>query len=122
MGVDLEIYILPLPRKYIPRSTSVDNRIFLSPGVYEFGREIVAYIVSHEFGHCFQNHYLPLQDLEGWNRYLTLRGVLGDSRYTPSSAHAFQLCLSRSRPSRLGHPRLLLTESPNLGVRTNSPV
>ncbi|MBN1163382.1 MAG: hypothetical protein JXB45_02275 [Candidatus Krumholzibacteriota bacterium] len=90
IGISVEIYILPLPRRYIAQSTSVDNRIFLSPGVYEMGLEITAYIVSHEFGHCFQHHYLPETEGEDWSRYLYLRGILDDPRYSPISMHAYR--------------------------------
>jgi hypothetical protein len=87
MEIPLEIYILPYPR-YCPLSSStVGNRIFLSPGVYEHSRYSVSYIVTHEFGHTFHFMYLPDVDADGWYRYLNLRGIYGNPNYSTTAPH-----------------------------------
>ncbi len=94
MDVSVEIYILPLPRRYILRSTSSGNRIFLSPGVYPVSMESVSFTVTHEFGHSYANRYLPGSGEDRWHPYLLARGLEGDDSYTSRAAH-------RNRPAEL---------------------
>jgi hypothetical protein len=85
--MDLDIYILPMPRLNYMSSTSIGSRIFLSPGVWEITAATVASVVTHEFGHCYQNRYMPYYDGAVWDVYLGLRGILDDPRYTESAIH-----------------------------------
>ncbi|MCK4236509.1 MAG: hypothetical protein KAX38_05280 [Candidatus Krumholzibacteria bacterium] len=94
MDMIIEVYILPYPRYCILRSTARGNKLFLSPGVYEINRCITAYIVTHEFGHAFQNKYLPDNDEDGWRQYLSLRGIYGNPDYSENSSH-------RNRPKEI---------------------
>ena len=87
MSVVLEAYILPYPRYYLLASSTKDNKVFLSPGVYEIDQRVTAYIVTHEFGHIFHGNYLPDHDKEGWCRYLELRGIHGNPKYSRTSSH-----------------------------------
>ncbi len=86
----VEVFILPYPRYYPFTSSSCGKRIFLSPGVYEIIPYMVAYTVVHEFGHVFQHSYLPDDDIDGWRRYLTLRGIYEDPVYTSTADHMFR--------------------------------
>ncbi len=87
VDMHIDIYILPLPRLYYMKSTSIGCRIFLSPGVWEVSGSTVASVVTHEFGHCFQKAYLPYSDEEGWAIYLGMRGILDDPVYTECAIH-----------------------------------
>ncbi len=87
IDMHVDIYILPMPRLYYMNSTSIGCRIFLSPGVWEVSASTTASIITHEFGHCFQKAYLPDVDVEGWETYLGLRGILDDPVYTESAIH-----------------------------------
>ena len=86
----VEVYILPYPRYYPLASSANGNRIFLSPGVFEVTRDVAAHTVTHEFGHTYQNHFMPDGDVETWCRYLTLRGIYQDPRYTDTAEHMFR--------------------------------
>jgi len=86
--IDVEIYILPLPRRFLLSSSTVGKTIFLSPGVFEPGYELTAYTVTHEFGHCVQEDYLPDGDTGRWNEYMSLRDILDEDKFRPTAAHA----------------------------------
>ena len=90
MDIALEIYILPLPRRYYLRSTAVGNRIYLSPGVYDISYKSAAFTVTHEFGHCYANRYLPGQGEERWDIYLVARGLEGDNRFSTTAIHSYR--------------------------------
>ena len=87
-NVDVEIYILPYPRSNVLVSSASGNKIFLSPQVLEVSRASAAYIVAHEFGHVFQNRYLPDRARRLWSEYRQLRGIEDTGRYSPNAAHA----------------------------------
>ena len=94
LELEIDVYLLPLPRRYMLTSSASGRRIFLSPGTYPCGEEVTAWTATHEFGHCFQNRYMPLSDLDSWETYLRLRGIFGDPDFTESGAH-------RNRPSEI---------------------
>jgi len=87
VDMQIDVYILAMPRLYFISSTSTGCRIFLSPGVWEVSSSTTASVVTHEFGHCFQKAYLPDSDVEGWDEYLGMRGILDDPLYSESSIH-----------------------------------
>jgi len=85
-GIDLDgkrldirtrVYILPFPVSGYLCSFVSNGAIYLSPGVNEIDGYVTSYVVAHEFGHVFQLRYLPLDDEEGWDEYLALRGMAG---------------------------------------------
>lgn len=87
MDIEIEVYILPYPRSGLLASSNRGNRIFLSPGVYEIGFYTGYCIITHEFGHAFQNRYAPDEEGENWIRYLNLRGIYGDPRFMNYTCH-----------------------------------
>lgn len=87
MEMSVEVYLLPYPRYGILSCSASGSMIFLSPGVYEVGRKLVAYMVTHEFGHTFHAGYLPDDEVEGWRNYLRIRQILGNSDYVPDGPH-----------------------------------
>ncbi len=86
--IEIDIFVLPLPRRFVPGSTADGMTIFLSPGVLDISYEIAAFTVTHEIGHCIHNRFLLDSDEEGWGDFLALRGILGDSEYSCTSVHA----------------------------------
>ncbi|MBN2071459.1 MAG: hypothetical protein JW814_08380 [Candidatus Krumholzibacteriota bacterium] len=87
VSIEIDIYLLPMPRRYITTSSACGNMIFLSPGVFELSDEFTAFTVTHEIGHCMQSRFMPDSDVNGWDRYLYLRGILGDPEYSDDSDH-----------------------------------
>jgi hypothetical protein len=89
-GIDLhvEIYVLPLPRSGILASSSCGEKIFLSPGVRELDRCLVAFSVTHELGHVFQCHFAPEGSGETWGDYLRLRGIEDKTIYSVDAPRA----------------------------------
>jgi hypothetical protein len=71
----VEIYVLPLPRSGILASSACGERIFLSPGVREIDRCLVAFTATHELGHVFQRRFAPEESGETWEGYLRVRGL-----------------------------------------------
>jgi hypothetical protein len=90
VDMHIEIYILPMPRLHIMRSTAIGCRIFMSPGVWEISAATTASIITHEFGHCYQNKYLPAEDREGWDEYLGIRGITDDMLFNELGARMYR--------------------------------
>jgi len=92
LGIEIDIYLLPLPRHSILSSSASAGRIFLSPGTRPCCEEVTAWTVTHEFGHCFQERYLPVPETDPWVDYLGLRGILDDLAFSESAAHMYRPC------------------------------
>ncbi|MFA4948545.1 MAG: FlgD immunoglobulin-like domain containing protein [Candidatus Krumholzibacteriia bacterium] len=86
MGV--EVFVLPLPRSGILASSACGEKIFLSPGVCEIDRSLVAFTVTHELGHVFQRHFAPEESGGTWEGYLKLRGLEDDAAYSADAPRA----------------------------------
>jgi hypothetical protein len=84
----VEVYVLPLPRAGFLESSACGNRIFLSPGVREIERCLVAFAATHELGHVFQRRYAPEGSGSRWNEYLRLRGIAGNAAYAADALRA----------------------------------
>lgn len=90
LGIEVDIYLLPLPRCSILSSSASAGRIFLSPGTRPCCEEVTAWTVTHEFGHCFRERYLPVRETGLWAAYLGLRGILDDPDFSESAAHMYR--------------------------------
>ncbi|MDD3643371.1 MAG: FlgD immunoglobulin-like domain containing protein [Candidatus Krumholzibacteria bacterium] len=90
LAMEIDIYLLPLPRRSALYSSASAGRIFLSPGTRPISAEVTAWTVTHEFGHCFQHRYLPLAETALWAEYLGLRGILDDPAFSESAAHMYR--------------------------------
>jgi len=86
--VPAQVFILPYPRRDVPASAAGSGCLFLAPGVQEYGREEVHFVVTHELGHLVQAALLPDDDASGWNRYRELRGITDTNVYCAGAAHA----------------------------------
>jgi hypothetical protein len=88
VDLDVEVYVLPLPRSGYVESSACGGRIFISPGVREIARCLVAFTVTHELGHVFQRRYAPEGSGNAWNEYLKLRGIAGNVLSTEETPRA----------------------------------
>ena len=77
-GVSAEVFILPFPRRASLESAAGPGLILLSPGVRELSREHQHSEFVHELGHVVQYALLPDSDVDGWERYMNLRGLSSD--------------------------------------------
>lgn len=89
LNFDVDIYILPYPRRNLLLSSTSGRSVFLSPHVLDIHPAVTAYIVSHELGHVFHNAYMP-GDSPLWNRYRQIRGITDDSKYSWTGPHAYR--------------------------------
>ena len=88
VDMQVEVYVLPLPRSGILSSSASGERIFLSPGVREIDRYLVAFTVTHELGHVFQRRFAPEESGNAWGDYLKLRGIENGFIYAADAPHA----------------------------------
>ncbi|MBU8920383.1 MAG: hypothetical protein KOO63_00855 [Bacteroidales bacterium] len=89
VDLELEIFILPLPRRFVPGSSALGNRIFISPGVYDVSRELTAYTLTHEVGHCVHNLFIPGSESREWLDYLMIRDLLDGESEDVLMAHMY---------------------------------
>jgi hypothetical protein len=93
-GVEATICILPLPRRGLLDSSAAEGIIYLSPSVRPMAVSQIHAVVAHEMGHVVHRAFLPDTDVEGWNRYRTVRGITDPAVYSESAAH-------RNRPHEI---------------------
>jgi hypothetical protein len=94
VDMHVEIYVLPLPRSGFLASSACGGKIFLSPGVREIDRCLVAFTATHELGHVFQNHFAPEESGGTWGDYLKVRGLEDAAVYSANAPRA-------NRPSEI---------------------
>jgi hypothetical protein len=108
------VYILPLPRRDLPRSSSDGLAVYLSPAVRPLTRAEVHFLVFHEIGHLVHRRLLPDDDTRGWARYCALRGIAdtrGRSAAPPGPDHPHEVFAEDFRrlygtsPARSFEPR-----------------
>jgi hypothetical protein len=87
-GITAEVFILPYPRRDVPASSAGSGCLVLTPGVREYGRNEVHFVVTHELGHIVQAALLPDGDLAGWARYRALRGITDAAQYSAGAEHS----------------------------------
>jgi hypothetical protein len=88
VDMHVEVYVLPLPRSGIIASSSCGEKIFLSPGVREIDRCVVAFTTTHELGHVFQRRFAPETGGGAWGNYLRLRGIEDSAVYSSDAPRA----------------------------------
>jgi hypothetical protein len=86
-GIDVEIFVLPYPRRTILDSSARDGMMFLSPGTRAVSDYAVHFTVTHEIGHVFQYRWMPDRDAGAWQRYSELRGIEDAEIYHASRPH-----------------------------------
>ncbi len=87
--LSVTVYVLPFPRRNVLVSSTIGAEIFLSPHVLDVDPYVADYIVSHELGHVFHNHFMP-DGGEAWAEYRRLRGIEDDARFSDWGPHAYR--------------------------------
>jgi len=87
LDLQVEIFVLPYPRREVLDSSARDGMIFLAPGVRPVADEAVHFTVVHEIGHVFQYRWMPDADHDAWAYYARLRGIGDAQRYHAASPH-----------------------------------
>lgn len=88
--INVDIYILPYPRRGQLTSAAGHGAIYLSPGTRDFAVPSIHAMVAHEMGHQVHRVYLPDDDTDGWETYARLRGFFGNPRFASDAAHAYR--------------------------------
>jgi hypothetical protein len=86
-GLDVEIFLLPYPRRGAFESAAGRGIILLSPGVLPLSEEQQNSELVHELGHVIQYQWMPDGDAR-WSDYRRRRGIEDAERYSASSVHA----------------------------------
>jgi hypothetical protein len=86
-GIQVDIFILPFPRRALLPSSAENHVIYLSPGVMPVANSKVHSVLAHEMGHVVHRTYLPDHDEDAWEAYRTLRGIENTSIYHGNAAH-----------------------------------
>lgn len=86
-SLDVDIYLLPFPRRGALDSGAGPGLILLSPGVVPIARAQQHAELAHELGHVVQYQWMP--DGDGrWSQYRSLRGLQNTSLFAATSVHA----------------------------------
>jgi hypothetical protein len=85
--VELEIFILPYPRRGALDSSASTGKMFLSPGVYQYIPEQEHYTVTHELGHVIHRRFMPDDSDPLWQRYRELRRITDTAVYNNAAIH-----------------------------------
>ncbi len=86
-SIEVDIYILPYPRRGALSSAAGPGLILLSPGVQPLSREHQHAEVAHELGHIVQYTVMPDHDVERWAAYRALRGIADEGLYHANAQH-----------------------------------
>lgn len=85
--MNVEIFVLPYPRKRMLDSSTGGGAMYLSPGVYEVPRAHTHMVVTHEVGHCVHGALMPDNHRDSWRRYTSMRRINDMSVYSASARH-----------------------------------
>jgi hypothetical protein len=86
--VNVEVVILPYPRRVQLESAAAPGLILLSPGVRPLSSAQQHAEFTHELGHVIQYALMPDSDGDSWSRYRRLRGIADEARYSATAPHA----------------------------------
>lgn len=86
-ALDIEVFVLPYPRRELLDSSARDGLILLSPGTRPVSDYATHFTVIHEVGHVYQYRWLPDRDVAGWQAYAALRGIQDQDVYSARGAH-----------------------------------
>src|SRR5687767_12432285 len=85
--LDVVVYVLPFPRRAGLESAALPGAILLAPGTLPVPSATAHAVVAHEFGHVIQYALAP-EGSAAWARYMQMRGLAGNPRYSEFAAHA----------------------------------
>jgi len=86
-GINVDVFILPYPRRDLLPSNAGDGCIYLSPGVAPISSQQLHALVAHELGHIVQHQLMPDGDRGGWADYRALRGITDTATYNENAIH-----------------------------------
>jgi len=84
----IEVYLLPYPRKSTPTSSALGRRLFLSPASSPTHEDVIHMVTVHELGHLFQYERMPDLREDLWDEYSRLRGIENGAIYNENADHA----------------------------------
>jgi len=87
--MSVRVYLLPYPRRSLLVSSTSGAELFLSPHVLDIDPSVAAYIVAHELGHAFHNHFMP-DGSSAWDQYRQIRGITDTARFNDRAGHAYR--------------------------------
>lgn len=87
-GLAADVFVLPYPRRSGLESAAGPRVILLSPGVLPLSREHQHAELTHELGHVVQYARMADSDVAAWDLYRRMRGIVDESRYSATGAHA----------------------------------
>jgi len=87
LDLAVRVYMLPYPRRNVLVSSTSGNELFLSPHMLAIDPSVGAYIIAHELGHAFHNHFMPAGS-DRWTEYRLLRGIGDGRKYFDTAVHA----------------------------------
>jgi hypothetical protein len=87
-AIDADVFLLPFPRRSGLESAAGPHVILLSPGVRELSREQQHAELTHELGHVVQYSRMSDADADAWDRYRRMRGIVDETLFSASGAHA----------------------------------
>ena len=86
-GLDIDIFILPYPRRGLLQSNASNNVFYLSPGVAPHSVSQIHSLVAHEVGHVVHRELMPDSDTAKWNEYREIRGIQDTNVYHHHAMH-----------------------------------
>jgi hypothetical protein len=94
MDLEIDVFVMPYPRREVLDSSAREGMILLSPGVRVVTEHAAHFTVTHEVGHVFQYRWLPDADHLGWDEYHRRRGTTDAAIFRAQGAH-------RNRPHEI---------------------
>ncbi len=85
--LQVEVFVLPYPRRSILDSSAREGMVFLSPGVREVSDYAVHFTITHEVGHVYQYRWMSDRDAPLWHDYATRRGIADTRTYAAAGVH-----------------------------------
>jgi hypothetical protein len=85
--LEVQVFVLPYPRRAILDSSARDGMMFLTPGTRPVSPYAVHFTVTHELGHVFQYRWMPDRDTAAWRRYAELRGIADAAVFHAGGQH-----------------------------------
>lgn len=85
--IQIDVFLLPYPRRNILVSSAGKTSIYLSPGVVPYEEIQVHALIAHEIGHLVHNQIMPDSDRSAWSAFRRLRGITDTGTYHHNAAH-----------------------------------
>jgi hypothetical protein len=84
---EVEIYLLPYPRRGLLKSSASGKAIYVSPGVAPYPETQLHALVAHEMGHIVHRQFAADSNYDTWDSYRALRGIQDELTYNHDAKH-----------------------------------